>query len=184
MIGETYLKGIEETTVKTSTQGAEEMQSYYQYWETRIFNALIIMILRAMASTKTLFAKSDKRPPLLKISAEYNHPEINYHPSKDELVNQLEKFSRNILDCAKQFGRWWKGFCKVFEEKPHPETGEKYIPFTFDDDVNVNPIIRALQYDILQARNQTLEKISYHSRGWQNRIKDKRLWDKNEMNKI
>ena len=46
-IGDTYLKSIEECTVKSSSQGAPEMQTYYQYWERRIFNALCKMIIRA-----------------------------------------------------------------------------------------------------------------------------------------
>lgn len=43
----------------------------------------------------------------------------------------MEKFTRAILDSASKFGRWWDGFCIVFEEINNEETGEKLIPYTF-----------------------------------------------------
>mmetsp|Transcript_39362 Transcript_39362/g.37825 ORF Transcript_39362/g.37825 Transcript_39362/m.37825 type:complete len:185 (+) Transcript_39362:514-1068(+) len=83
-IGDIYLKSIEESTVKTSTQGAEEMKQYYAYWERRIFNAIIKMIIRALAANKVLWTMNDK-PPLIKMTSSYNHPEMTYHPTIEEL---------------------------------------------------------------------------------------------------
>ena len=77
---------------------------------------------------------------------------MTYHPTLDELRGQLEKFTRNILDSTKQFGRWWDGFCKIFEERNNEETSEKYIPYTFYDDVMVNPVITQLNYEVTQMR--------------------------------
>jgi dynein heavy chain len=127
------------------------MRTYYLYWERRIFNAITKMIIRALATNKILWSRNEK-PALIKVSSSYNHPEMTYHPSIDELRTQLEKITRNILDSTKQFGRWWDGFCKIFEERIHEETSEKYIPFTFYDDVNLNPVITKLNYDIVQCR--------------------------------
>ena len=183
-ISDKYLRSIEECTVKTSTQGAEEMRTYYYYWERRIFNALTKMTIRAMAAIKTLFARTDKRPPLLKVSAEFTNPEITYHPSRDELENQLEKFSKNVLESTSRFGRWWDGFCIIFQEKINPETTEKCIPFTFYDDVVKNPVIVMLNYEICQSRNQAIEKVAYHTKAWKRRIQDRKLWDNNEKNKM
>jgi hypothetical protein len=49
------------------------------------------------------------------------------------------------------FGRWWKGFCKIFKEEVNEETSEKFIPYTFSDDVKINPVIIQLSFDILQC---------------------------------
>lgn len=57
-IGNLYLKSIEESTVKTNNQGAEEMRPYYYYWERRIFNAITKMIIRALAANKTIWARN------------------------------------------------------------------------------------------------------------------------------
>jgi dynein heavy chain len=150
-IGDMYLKSIEECTVKTNNQGAPEMRPYYYYWERRIFNAITKMIIRALSANKILFQRTDK-PQLIQMAASYAHPEVTYHPTLDELRGQLEKFTRNILDSTKQFGRWWDGFCKIFEERNNEETSEKYIPYTFYDDVMVNPVITQLNYEVTQMR--------------------------------
>ena len=110
------------------------MKPYYAYWERRIFNAITKMIVRALVANKTIWMRIEA-PYLVKMSSSYMHPEILYHPTVEELRTQLDKFTRSILESTKSFGRWWDGFCKIFEERMHEETAEKYIPYTFFDDV-------------------------------------------------
>lgn len=105
-IGDQYLKQIEEALFETKYLCRVEMQSYFKYWEYRIFNAISIMILRAFAAIHTIFQANVKterklRKPLIVIWAENSAEEITFHPSKDELGNQLEKFTKNVLDTAK-----------------------------------------------------------------------------------
>jgi len=116
------------------------MRPYYMYWERRIFNAITKMIVRALAANKTIYQRVEN-PCLIKMISSYNHPEITFHPTVDELRTQLEKFSRNILESTRQFGRWWDGFCIIFEEKINDENAEKYIPYTFFEDVMQNKMI-------------------------------------------
>jgi dynein heavy chain len=156
-IGDQYLKSIEDKTVKSNSdtqkgQASEEMRPYYMYWERRIFNAITKMIVRALAANKTIFQRVDK-PCLIKMISSYNHPEITFHPTVDELRTQLEKFSRSILESTRQFGRWWDGFCIIFEEKINDENAEKYIPYTFFEDVMQNKMISQLHYEIVQCKN-------------------------------
>lgn len=155
-IGDLYLKHIQESTVKIKDEKKhepiKEMEKYYEYWERRIFNAITKMIVRALAANKTLFTRTTK-PYLIKMTSSYNHPEITFHPTKEELRTQLEKFSSNILDSTGSFGRWWRGFCTVFEERTNEENAEKYIPYTFYDDVMQNKMVTQLGFDIIHLRN-------------------------------
>ncbi len=128
------------------------MKPYYAYWERRIFNAITKMIVRALAANKTIWMRTEA-PYLVKMSSSYMHPEILYHPTVEELRTQLDKFTRSILESTKSFGRWWDGFCKIFEERMHEETAEKYIPYTFFDDVMQNKMITQLNYEIIQFKN-------------------------------
>jgi dynein heavy chain len=183
-IGDIYLKNVEETTVKTNTRGSPYLARYYKYWETRIFNAISVMILRAMAAAKTIFSGTIQKRPLIKISGEFHNPEITYHPSKEELANQLEKFSRNILESAKKFGRWWKGHCRIFEKRTTGDTSEDAIPFTFFDDINESPMITDTNAKIVQAKEDILKKINSSGNNWKKQIEQMKLWDKNEKNKV
>lgn len=187
-IGDLYLKSIEECTVKNtndanSNKASDEMRPYYMYWERRIFNAITKMIVRALASNKTIWMRTE-RPCLIRMTTAYNHPEITFHPTIDELRTQLEKFSRSILESTKSFGRWWDGFAIIFEERINEETGEKYIPFTFFDDVMQNKMISQLHYEIIQCKSQVIERFNLLIRSWTSRKQFKYLFDKHEMTKV
>jgi dynein heavy chain len=182
-IGDMYLRSIEECTVKTNMQGAKEMQPYYYYWERRIYNAITKMIIRALSANKVLWMRREKLP-LIKMAASYAHPEVTYHPTLDELRGQLEKFTRNILESTKQFGRWWDGWCRIFAEINNEETSEKYIPYTFYDDVMLNPVITHLHYEICQMRNKVMEKFTFYSDGTTKKNDFKKFFDKNELTKL
>jgi dynein heavy chain len=72
-IGDNYLKSIEESTVKNSTNDSgksEAMKPYYAYWERRIFNAITKMILRALAANKTLWNRNVS-PYLIRMTSTY-----------------------------------------------------------------------------------------------------------------
>lgn len=56
-IGETYLRTIEDAAFrnKDTEDPSEQMKTYYQYWERRIFNAITKMTIRALAANKALW---------------------------------------------------------------------------------------------------------------------------------
>jgi len=141
------------------------------------------MIVRALAANKTIYQRFEK-PCLIKMISSYNHPEITFHPTVDELRTQLEKFSRNILESTRQFGRWWDGFCIIFEEKINDENAEKYIPYTFFEDVMQNKMISQLHYEIVQCKNQIIQRFDLLKKSWTKRGQLKILFDKNEMTKL
>jgi hypothetical protein len=66
----------------------------------------------------------------------------------------------------------------------HEETGEKSIPYTFYEDVMVNPVIIQLNYDLVQARNQVREKFTLFSKGWTKKAQFRILFDKNDMQRL
>lgn len=180
------MKHIEESTVKQKNkpgEKSEEMRPYYMYWERRIFNAITKMIVRALAANKTIYLRTE-RPCLIQMTSDYIHPEITFHPTQEDLRNELEKFSRNILDSTKRFGRWWDGFCHIFEEKQHEELAEKYIPYTFFDDVMQNKMISQLHFEIIQCKNQIIEKFNLLIKGLKTRGKLSELFDKTLMSKL
>ena len=139
------------------------------------------MVIRALATNKALLTKTGK--PMIKMTATYNHPDMSYHPTKDELRTQLDKFNRNILDSTKKFGRWWDGYCKIFETIPDKDSSEQTIPFTFFDDVNHNPVITALNLEIVQQSQTIEDKFTLHAERFSEQ-RFKAIYDKNEMTKM
>jgi dynein heavy chain len=54
MIGDQFLKNIEGSIFKKTSQCHHKMKEYYYYWERRVYNALVKMIMRALISFKNL----------------------------------------------------------------------------------------------------------------------------------
>jgi len=125
-----------------------------------------------------------KKPFLIKMVGSFNNPEITYHPNPDELRNQLEKFSNNILESTASFGRWWRNFCVVFEEKVNEENAEKYIPYTFLEDVMQNKMVSQLQFEIIKYRNQINDRFDMTTKSYKQKLSLNELFDKNNMIKM
>jgi dynein heavy chain len=54
LIGDNFLRNIEESILNSSTKNSKIMKDYYYYWERRVYNALVKMILRALLTFKNL----------------------------------------------------------------------------------------------------------------------------------
>jgi len=54
MIGDIFLRSIEESILSSSTKNRREMKEYYYYWERRVYNAIVKMVLRGLLSFKHL----------------------------------------------------------------------------------------------------------------------------------
>jgi dynein heavy chain, axonemal len=54
MIGNQYLKNIEISIFESETQKRPEMKEYYYYWERRVYNALIKMVIRGILTYMNL----------------------------------------------------------------------------------------------------------------------------------
>lgn len=95
----------------------------------------------------------------------------------------LERFNRNIIDSTKRFGRWWDGFCKVFEETVDKDTSEKNIKYTFFDDVNHNPVVSQISLELVSLIDMIRQKFTMYSE----RILDKTfktIYDKQQLLKM
>ena len=57
VVGDNFLKNIEESILNTSTKNAKIMKEYYYYWERRVYNSLVKMIMRALLSFKNLISQ-------------------------------------------------------------------------------------------------------------------------------
>jgi hypothetical protein len=158
-IGDSYLKMIESSIYGTDSMGHKDMKAYYNYWETRILNAIAIMIMRALAANKALWTGK----ALIKMTAHYSHPDMSYHPTQEELRTQLDKFSRNIVESANRFGRWWDGFCKIFEETIDKDTSEKTIRYTFYADIVKNRVIAQLNMEVVTLTFQIQNKFQVYT---------------------
>lgn len=63
--------------------------------------------------------------------------------------------------------------------KTNEENAEKYIPYTFYDDVMQNKMVTQLGFDLINLRNQIFDRFDMLVKGWKQKMKLTELFDKN-----
>jgi len=173
------LKTIEEGVLGTITKKAPQMKEYYYYWERRVYNALTKMILRALITLKCYLTRPPyKNMGLFKIVAEYDPPNVNPIPRMVEIDGIQSRIYINIREVGRLFPRWKDGTCIFPEPRTNPNTEEKsyHDSHTFNRDIQENPAIKELVFQIGQIKQNCLEKIRFYFGIYQD-DKKKHLWD-------
>ena len=182
-----HLKTIEETILETSTKKAEKMKDYYYYWERRVYNALVKMVLRALITLKCYYTRPpDKQVGLFKVYAEYDNPLVNTIPPEVEIERTVTKIYKDVLELTKQFPRWKDESCLFPPMTTNPNGGEdkQYKEqFTFYKDINENPIIFNIVAEINDIIHKCQERIRLLKNLWQD-DKYKKLWDQKSKSQI
>lgn len=100
------------------------------------------MIIRGLSVIKSLLSLKQKRPPLFRVKAIFQVPEVNYHPNDNEISNLFIKFVNNVKVSSQSFPRWKNGHCRLVEQRKVANSDEMQYGYTFYDDIkNVRHII-------------------------------------------
>ena len=167
---------VEEAVAGTNTRRSAQLKDYYGFWERAIFNALNAMVNNGISSLVHMFRSRnakvarnlaiDVRPPLFKISALLNLPEIVVQPPMNEVAKFLNRLVRNLVESTRPFVRWMDGTClETPEQRPNGED-EEPIVFTFYTDVASNPAIIKVSFTLNHTIQKTLHAVSRHIEGW------------------
>ena len=151
---------IEEAVAGTNTGRSAQLHQYYQYWETRVFQALKQLVLHTLFSlieltqkrdvqtwhTKSSFGpKTETSPtnpppsPLFNVRILLNQPDIVITPSVRDMTKHLCQLSQNTVESAGHFTRWGDGSCI---EAPVQLLGDdEPFKFTFVTEISKCPEI-------------------------------------------
>lgn len=156
------------------------MTTYYQYWERKIFNALISMTIRALATNKVIW---DRDNPMVKQECKYISNEFQYNPPPEEMQTQLQKFTTNILDASLNFGRWYKGFCVIYPAKTGEENADKTYDYSFYEDIKIHAIITSIMKDLTDLVQSLSRKAQLHNDKYLDKDQ-KKMNDKHSFQKL
>ena len=159
----------EELVVGTNTGKCPQMSSYYQHWETKVFNSLTKMVLRAMMTLNLLLAGADKEgrggkrqvEPLFRVSAMLVQPDIVLQPPVSEVTKVVGRLVRNLIESSRPFVRWMRGTCI---EAPKQQVADEEDPFVFSFylDVSKHPTVMKTMLTLNQAIQKTVVLVNRH----------------------
>uniref|UniRef100_H2LCS2 Dynein axonemal heavy chain 10 n=1 Tax=Oryzias latipes TaxID=8090 RepID=H2LCS2_ORYLA len=120
----------EHMIMDTNSGKASLMETYYTYWEKRVFNSLEKMVLSIQTFNLLLMGDT----ALFQINAILSAPKIELQPKSSEISMLLLQCVKNCIESTKQFPRWMRGTC--IECPPQKVVGEdELVTFTFFTDV-------------------------------------------------
>lgn len=100
---------------KEVTGREKQLKQYYEYWEKRIFRALVRMVMNSLVHMRTMLcmgrSQHRRKQPLTKISVSLSHMTIVKSPEPDEVVKTVNKLKDLIVGSTKHFVRWMDGTC-------------------------------------------------------------------------
>jgi dynein heavy chain len=176
-IGSAMLPQIAMAVFEVSNKGEklEDMRLYYYYWERRVYNALVKMIVRALLTYKALLSRRKRNStvpaiPLFKVVAEFTNNLVLTNPNQAEISSSLENLKNSIINIAARFPRWKDGTC-ICVELNNAEKGldRGSIKYTFAEEISTNLVVGDISAEIKQIVSDAIERMD--------RVKKQKNWE-------
>ncbi|XP_071339029.1 dynein axonemal heavy chain 10 [Trachinotus anak] len=163
----------EHLIMETSSGKATCMADYYMYWERKVLDSLIKMVLRSIQAFNRAMMGST---PLFQIDAILSAPKIVLQPQSNEIYWLIMQCIRDCVESTKQFVRWMRGTC--IECPPQHVGGEdELVTFSFYSDVWQHPQINESAMTVSQNIQRLLLSVDRYLNHWK---RYRPLWEKNK----
>ncbi|KAM3661462.1 dynein axonemal heavy chain 10 [Ammospiza maritima maritima] len=145
---------VERRVAYTNSGKSPKLASYYAYWENRIYQALIQLVVKNLqAFNATILANV----PLLQVEAVLSAPEITLHPNDSEIEKMTMQSIQDCVEVTKHFVRWMHGTC--IECPPQHIRADEVVTFSFYSDVSQSPLVIEQAVLITQNVQNLLESL-------------------------
>uniref|UniRef100_A0A3Q3JRK8 Dynein heavy chain tail domain-containing protein n=1 Tax=Monopterus albus TaxID=43700 RepID=A0A3Q3JRK8_MONAL len=168
-IGALIIK-TEQLIMKTRSGKAKSMAGYYSYWEQKVLDSLIKMLIQAF--NNALMGST----PLFQIDAILSAPKIVLQPRNSEIYWLIVHCIRDCVESTKLFIRWMHGTC--IECPPQRISGEdELVTFNFYSDVRQHPQINESAMTVSQNIQRLLFSVDQYLSHWK---RYSPLWKENK----
>uniref|UniRef100_A0A8C4NHV0 Uncharacterized protein n=1 Tax=Eptatretus burgeri TaxID=7764 RepID=A0A8C4NHV0_EPTBU len=165
-----FLKKVERLVADMDTGFSPHLASCYTYWERKIYQALLDMILRNLLYLDKLIL-ADRT--LFYVETDRFLFDVKLQPSATNICKMALNCMHGCVETTKHFVRWMHGTCT--EAPPQHIVGmdEPFI-FTFYEDVVQEPRVSELTSQVCGSLHRLLACLSRHLLPWE---KYRLLWN-------
>eukprot|EP00731_Ephydatia_muelleri_P035324 Em0114g8a len=161
---------VEGLVIHTNSGKSPFMKRYYAYWERKVFDALVKMVVTNLHYFGALL---DSGKPLFTVEALLSAPEVVLHPLANELFKMLKQATIDIIACTKKFPRWENGSCKEARLVQLAGQAEPYA-FSFFSDIINHPSVSDAAQSVLDSIKTGMGALVRHLGEWHAEYKS--LW--------
>uniref|UniRef100_A0A8D2N9M5 Dynein-1, subspecies f n=1 Tax=Zonotrichia albicollis TaxID=44394 RepID=A0A8D2N9M5_ZONAL len=148
------LKEVERRVAYTNSGKSPKLASYYAYWENRIYQALIQLVVKNLqAFNATVLGNV----PVLQVEAVLSAPEITLRPNDSEIEKMTMQSIQDCVEVTKHFVRWMHGTC--IECPPQHVRANEVVTFSFYSDVSQSPLVTEQAVLITQNVQNLLQSL-------------------------
>uniref|UniRef100_A0A3Q3DBI2 Dynein axonemal heavy chain 10 n=1 Tax=Hippocampus comes TaxID=109280 RepID=A0A3Q3DBI2_HIPCM len=162
---------VEHLIMETNTGKCASMSGYYAFWERKVHNSLIHMLLNIKAFNAALMGSD----PLFRINAILSAPKILLQPKINEIYQLLMQRIRDCVECTKEFVRWMNGTC--IECPPQHVDGDDLVTFSFYEEVCHHPQINESALAVSENIQRLLLSVDQHLNHWK---QYQALWERDK----
>uniref|UniRef100_A0AAY5K1P1 AAA+ ATPase domain-containing protein n=1 Tax=Esox lucius TaxID=8010 RepID=A0AAY5K1P1_ESOLU len=163
------LTKMESLVMHTNSGRAKRMGQYYTYWERKVFDSLIKMLLR---NIQTFNMAVMGNTPLFQIETILSAPEIVLHPKNNEVHKLVMQCVRDCVESTKRFVRWMHGTC--IECPPQRVDGEdEPVVLSFYSEVCQHQQVNERAMAVSQSIQRLLSTVGPYLGRWK---RYRRLW--------
>ncbi|NWJ04820.1 DYH10 protein, partial [Crypturellus undulatus] len=155
------LTKVEGLVANTNSGKSPKLFSYYAYWENRIYQVLIQLILKNLQSFNASIVAN---VPLFQTETILSAPEIILQPNASEIDKMTVECIRDCVEVTKHFVRWMHGTC--IECPPQRVEEDEVITLNFYSDISQNPQIIEQAVLITQNVHKLLAFLSNYLNRW------------------
>ncbi|XP_063051673.1 dynein axonemal heavy chain 10 [Engraulis encrasicolus] len=156
------LTKMESLIMQTNSGKAKRMAQYYAYWERKVFNSLVKMVLWNIQMFNSALLGN---VPLFQIETILSAPEIMLHPKSNEVYKLIMQCVRDCVESTKMFTRWMHKTC--IECPPQRVEGEdELVVFSFYSDICQHPQVTEQAIAVSQSAQRLLNSVGRYLNRW------------------
>ncbi|OAF64588.1 hypothetical protein A3Q56_07698, partial [Intoshia linei] len=164
---------IETLVVLTSTGKEPRLKKYYAYWEKKIYESLISMII---TNFKHFRDALNSNRPLFTIEAILIPPDAVLSPLSNDIYKIILQSIRDAIEEQKIFYRWMNGTC--IEVPPQKMANGELCVFSYFYDISLNADILDIVYEIQTNIKKMLYSLTKSIYKWR---KFRTMWRQDKV---
>uniref|UniRef100_A0A383W4S5 Dynein-1, subspecies f n=1 Tax=Tetradesmus obliquus TaxID=3088 RepID=A0A383W4S5_TETOB len=156
---------VEELVAGSNTGKSPQLAGYYSYWEMAVFNALVLMVLRALEKLHAMLSSAKK--PLFKLKTSLQNSEVAIAPPVKEVSKLLSAYIKNVAESCREFVRWMDGTClEMPDQRAKGDTDGDPVVMHFSSEVLRMQQVMGAAVQIHQDINKVAARLNRHVEGW------------------
>ena len=187
---------VEEEVASTNSGSSPLLKEYYEYWEGRVYNAVVEMVVSNLANLRLLLTKSDGPSSIdvgahISVHATFNGKDVQVTPPLNSVFKALANLSRGMAESSQTFGRWMydheAGGGTCLEAPPVQLSEDEEHRSTFWQDVSQNEHVVRLMLSVNRDVHACITDMDRYLDEWRRYDTVHDLWNpkrKQQMEKI